>query len=67
MDKKIKPLEEVAFRNHIATDMGNGGSYCSNCHYDLGPDPRKSYDNCPGCKYKISEGNQYVGASGSDF
>jgi len=68
MAEENKTLEEkVAFREHIATDMGNGGSYCSNCLFDLGPDPSKSYDKCPKCSYRLLEGSLYVSSGGSDF
>ena len=67
MSKEDSLEEKIATREHIVTDMGNGGSYCSNCVYNFGPDPLKSYDNCPGCDYKIAEGSTYINRGGSDF
>ncbi len=69
MEEKKKGLEEklIASREHIATDQGNGGSYCSNCKYNLGSDPFKLYDKCPGCHYKLQEGSIHTNKGGSDF
>jgi len=66
--KKEKGLEEkIAYREHIVTDMGNGSSYCSNCHYNFGPEASKHYESCPGCGYRIKEGSTYINWGGSDF
>lgn len=66
--KSAKGLEErVAKREHITTDQGNGNSYCSNCEYDLGSDPRVKYEECPKCKYKLVEGSVFINKGGSDF
>jgi len=68
LKKKKKTLEEkVAYRNHVVTDMGNGASFCSNCDYNFGPDPLKSYKKCPGCDYKLKDGSMYINSGGSDF
>lgn len=64
---KSKKLEHIAKREHIATDMGNGGSYCSNCRYDLGSEPSVNYENCPGCGFTLKEGSVYSPVGGSDF
>ena len=65
---KRKNLEEkIAFRSHIATDMGTGGSYCSNCRYYFGSDPFKEYNFCPGCGYKLKDGRISTNMGGSDF
>jgi hypothetical protein len=59
--------ERVAFREHVVTDQGNGGSSCSNCRYDFGGGAMVSYDKCPGCGYKLLEGGVYINRGGSDF
>lgn len=68
VDKKDSLEEKIATREHFCTDMGTGGSNCSNCHYDLGGDPLKEYDKCPGCNYKLI-GNiiHEYNFGGSDF
>ena len=69
MDKKEEgKLEKIAFREHLITDQGNGGSYCTNCKCDLGSDPCKNYDTCPGCGYKLVNGEIHpYSFGGSDF
>jgi len=68
MDEKSKRLENIAFREHIVTDQGNGGSSCSHCNYDLGSNPLKNYDICPGCGYKlINRPIHPYSFGGSDF
>ena len=65
---KMDNLEKkIATREHIATDQGTGGSYCSNCNYNLGSDPGKDYPKCPGCDYKLIQGSMYIQQGGSDF
>jgi len=66
-DKKESLEERVAKREHVVTDQGNGGSYCSNCNYYLGSDPSKEFKTCPECNYKLIEGNIYINRGGSDF
>jgi len=66
-EEKENLEEKVATREHIVTDQGNGGSYCSNCEYNLGPDPAKEYEKCPECNYKLVEGGIWVSPGGSDF
>lgn len=67
MEEQKLSLEKVAFREHITTDMGNGGSYCSNCKYNLGSDPSKAYEKCPRCDCRLREGGMFVNRGGSDF
>ena len=68
MEEKNKGLEKIAFREHIVTDQGNGGSSCSNCNYDLGSDPSKNYDTCPKCGYRLMNGGIFFpNLGGSDF
>ena len=63
-----EPLEKrVALRNHVVNDQGNGSSYCSHCNSDLGSNPSKQYDSCPGCGYKLVEGDLSIEQGGSDF
>lgn len=68
-EKKDESLEEkIATREHVVTDQGNGGSYCSHCQYDLGNDPGIKYDKCPGCDYRLIEGTcKPYEFGGSDF
>jgi len=67
IDKK-EPLEEkVATREHIVTDQGNGGYYRSNCQYNLGSDPSRKYETCPGGDYKLIEGKIWINEGGQDF
>ena len=53
----------------IVTDMGNGGAYCSNCHYCLdGGDPLVRVPlKCPNCKEEFKEESLYISSGGSDF
>lgn len=44
---------KVAKREHVVTDQGNGGSYCSNCLHNLGSDPRNKYSRCPKCGLRL--------------
>ncbi|MDI6738486.1 MAG: hypothetical protein QME12_08325 [Nanoarchaeota archaeon] len=58
-EKDKKDLEKrIAYKEHIVTDMGNGGAFCSHCQYDLGSDPVEIYKihKCPGCGYTLYEG-----------
>ena len=64
------PAEEprgIARREHVVTDQGNGGSYCSHCRYSFGSDPSKEFDACPNCQYQIVEGDISIQQGGSDF
>ncbi|MBU2576356.1 MAG: hypothetical protein KKF50_01405 [Nanoarchaeota archaeon] len=67
VDKKESLEKKVATREHIVTDQGNGGSFCSHCNYNLGSDPSRHYRKCPGCDYRLIEGGVYIGQGGSDF
>jgi len=72
---------QKATREHVVTDQGNGGAYCSNCGYDLtskmNPDfwANNSVYNyflpvpnpCPGCGLEWEEGGTYINYGGSDF
>jgi hypothetical protein len=69
-EKNKKDLEKrIAYREHIVTDMGNGGAFCSHCQYDLGSDPFEiiKIKKCPGCGYTLYEGGMYINGGGSDF
>jgi len=59
--------KKIAFREHLVTDMGNGGSYCSHCDYNLGPNPLIDYKECPGCGYTLIPGGIHINQGGSDF
>lgn len=67
------PDDKIAYREHIVTDQGNGGAYCSNCHTDLTARhplykiPNLQNNHCTGCGYKIIEGGLYIQSGGSDF
>lgn len=53
----------MATREHIVTDQGNGGAYCSNCGWDV----TKHYNECPNCLQELSEGSMYISTGGSDY
>jgi len=65
-------LEQIARIESVGTDMGTGGSFCTNCNYDL-----TSYLNnvqqeqelkCPGCDYQLKYGSSTpYPFGGSDF
>lgn len=56
-----------AYREHIVTDQGNGGAYCSECLADLTSDINgKAPYPCPGCGAEYEEGGLYVNMGGSD-
>lgn len=52
---------------HVVTDQGNGGAYCSGCLCTLGSDPSKIPDVCPKCHKAFTGSDIYVSSGGSDF
>jgi predicted Zn-ribbon and HTH transcriptional regulator len=58
----------ISYVQHVVTDMGNGGAFCSNCQHWLGADPFKIPDMCTKCKLKLIEcGDIYINQGGYDF
>lgn len=56
--------DKIATRDHIVTDQGNGGCYCSNCRADLTENPSNT---CLNCGYELIEGSIFINQGGSDF
>lgn len=53
--------------DHVVTDQGTGGAWCSACDEYLGSDPFDLPDICPGCHRRLSrDGNTYINSGGSD-
>jgi hypothetical protein len=73
----LEQTDRSATIESIVTDQGNGGSYCSNCNYNLteyvdqvylkrGPEDARSDPACPGCTYSLTFGSMYINWGGSD-
>ena len=61
-------MTEKVYREHIVTDQGNGGAFCSKCGANLSsPFGEPAPYPCPDCGAEWIEGGMYVQGGGSDF